>query len=83
MEVHMSYYDEKQYYDELVRKARLERSLALGDAIGGLAAATWHGLKRLTGAVARWVVEFKHSAALRLATERRAIARPSAKHASN
>ena len=79
----MSYYDEKQYYDELIRKARLERSLALGDAIGGLAAATWHGLRRFALASARWVTGFTHRAAQRLATAHPAMARPSAKQAAH
>ena len=74
----MSYYDEKQYYDELIRKARLERSLALGDAIGGLAAAAWHGLQRLAGASARLVSRLTQRGDQHLATTR-----PSARQATH
>ncbi len=79
----MSYYDEKQYYDELIRKARLERSLALGDAIGGLAAATWHGLQHLAGASARLVSRLAQRGTQYFAAADTATTRPSARQAAH
>ena len=40
-------------FDALVRQARMERSLAIGNAIAGGIAAIWRGAERAFGTIAR------------------------------
>ena len=57
-------------YSELVRRARAERSAAIGDMIATVIAKTWFVLKRLTIAVAAGSVKLRDRTADHLATAR-------------
>ena len=57
-------------YNELVRRARAERSAYIGEMISSAIANSWFGLKRTTAAIAAGSIKLRDRTAEQLATAR-------------